>query len=134
MRALYWLWVAFLLVCLVTDSAMYWVVRNRLGQGLDLALDAALVGSITEENLIRGKQFSDKEKAGEWAWEILKKNMGGPLARSLALNFDLTQDGERIWAEGQARVEAPFLLGALAGRGRREIEVNRKLTYQGSYK
>ena len=134
MRALYWLWVMFLLVCLVTDSAVYWVVRNRLGQGLDLALDAALVGSIAEEDLIRGKQFSQKEKADEWAREILLKNMDGSLTRGLTFSFDLVQDGERIWAEGQAKVEAPFLLGALAGNSRREIEVSRKLIYQGSYK
>jgi len=134
MRALFWLWVMFIVVCLVTDTATYWVVRNRLGQGLELALDAALVGGVVEEDLIRGRHLSRKEKAGEWAWEILKKNMSGPLAGSLTFRFDLAQSGDQVWVEGQAKVEAPFLLGAIAGSGRREIVVNRKMTYQGHYK
>ena len=134
MRAFYWLWAMFLLVCLTADTTMYWVVRNRLGQSMELALDAALVGSIAEEDLMRGKQFSHKEKAEMWAQEVLRKNLDGSLSDNLAFHFDFKQDGERIWAEGQAKVEAPFLIGALAGRSRREIEVSRKLTYQGSYK
>ena len=134
MRSLYWLWVMFLLVCLVTDSASYWVVRHRLGQGLELALDAALVGGIAEEDLIWGRQISQKEKASEWAWEILRKNLAGSLAASLTFTFDLTQDKDQIWVSGQASVKAPFLLGALAGGGSREITVNKKLSYQGSYK
>jgi len=124
----------FLLVCLVTDTAMYWVVRDRLGQGLDLALDASLVGSIVEEDLMRGRQQSRRAAAEAWAWDVLQRNMEGPLASSLTLRFKLTQSNDQIWAQGQAKVEAPFLLGSLAGVGRREIEVTRRLMYQGLYR
>ena len=134
MRALFWLWIGFLLVCLVTDSVSYWVVRNRLGESLELALDAALVAGIAEDDLIWGRQLSQKEKAGEWAWDIMRKNMKGSLADSVSLRFDLRQEADRIWAEGQARVEMPFLLGALAGRSEREIVISSKLAYQGLYK
>lgn len=134
MRALFWLWAGFLLVCLVTDSVSYWAVRNRLGESLELALDAALVGGIAEEDLIWGKQFSQREKAGDWAWEIMKRNMGGTLSDSLSLRFDLSQGDDQIWVEGQARAVAPYLLGALAGKGGREIVINKKAAYQGLYK
>ena len=134
MRSLFWLWVMFLLLCLVADSASYWVVRNRLGQSLELALDAALTSGVVEEDLIRGRQLSHRNIAEGWAREILRKNMAGPLAENLSLQFDLIQDKEQIWAEGQARVELPFLLGMLAGKGNREIVVNRKLRFQGSYR
>jgi len=134
MRALFWLWVGFVLVCLVTDSISYWVIRSRLGEGLELALDAALVGGIAEEDLIWGRQLSRKEKAGEWAWEILRRNLEGPLTEDLAFRFDINQEGDLIWAEGRAKVELPFLLGALTGQSRREIVIDRKLAYQGLYK
>lgn len=134
MRAFFWLWVMFLLVCLVTDSASYWVVRNRLSRGLELALDAALVGGVAQEDLIRGRQLVHKNRAVAWAGEILRKNMAGPLARSLTVQFEFSEDKDQIWAEGRAKVEVPFLLGSLAGKGSREIEVNKKMAYQGSYK
>jgi len=133
-RSLFWLWVMFLLVCLVTDSASYWVVRNRLHQSLELALDAALTGSIAEEDLILGRQMSKAKEAESWAREILLRNMSGPLAKTLSFQFELVQDKDQIWAKGQARIELPFLLGVLAGGGKREIVVNRTLRYQGSYK
>jgi hypothetical protein len=134
MRALYWLWVLFIVVCLVTDSAVYWVVRNRLGQSVELALDSALVGGIVEEDLIRGRQLSRKWIAEQWAMEIMRKNMAGPLTDRLIFRFDLKQEDDRIWAEGQASVEVPSLLKAFAGGGSREIKVDRKQTYQGAYK
>jgi hypothetical protein len=97
-------------------------------------LDAALVGSIVEEDLAWGRQLSRKEKAAGWAWEILSKNMAGEIAGTLSFQFDFAQGNDQIFAEGRARVELPFFLGALAGGGRREIEVNKKMSYQGNYK
>jgi len=134
MRAFFWLWIMFLIVCLVTDSAVYWVVGNRLRQSLDLALDAALTGGIVEADLIRGKQLAKKEIAGNWAREILQKNMAGPLTANLGFYFDIFQEKDQIWAEGQAKVKTPYLLGALAGNGSREIVVSRKQIWQGMYK
>ena len=134
MRTFFWLWVMFILLCLITDSAAWWVVRGRLSQGLDLALDAALVRGISEEDLIRGRQLSSLDRAAEWAGEILRKNMEGPLQESLTFQFSLNQDAEQVWAEGYARVVAPSLLGALTGRGSREITVGKKQRYQGIYK
>jgi hypothetical protein len=134
MRALYWLWVLFIVVCLVTDSAVYWVVRSRLGQSLELALDGALVGGVVEEDLIRGRHMAQKGLAEQWARDILWRNMAGPLTGNLAFRFELKQEDDQIWAEGQASVKAPSLLGAFAGKGSREITVNRKRSYLGTYK
>ena len=134
MRSFFWLWVMFLLVCLVTDSASYWVVRDRLGQSLELALDAALISGIAEEDLIWGKQLFRREVATERAAEILRKNAGSLLAESLTFHFEMRRDGDQISAEGQAGVRIPFLLGALAGGGGKEITVSRKMVYQGMYK
>ena len=134
LRSLFWLWVMFLLLCLVTDSASYWIVRSRLSQGLELALDASLVAGIVEEDLIRGRQLARTDRAEAAARDILMKNLQGTLATGLVFQFDLSGEKEQIWAEGQAKAEYPFLLGALVGRGRREITVNRKLRYLGSYK
>ena len=134
MRTLFWLWVMFVLLCLITDAAAWWVVRGRLSQGLDLALDAALVGGVSEEDLIRGRQLSRRDLAAGLAGEILRKNMDGPLLESLTFRISLRQDADLVWAEGYATVDAPSLLGALAGRGSREIAVSKKLRYQGSYK
>ena len=134
MRTLFWLWVMFVLLCLITDAAAWWVVRGRLSQGLDLALDAALVSGVSEEDLIRGRQLSFSDRAAAWAGEILKRNMEGPLQESLTFQFSLRQDAEQVWVEGYARVLAPSLLGVLAGRGSREIAVGKKLRYQGVYK
>jgi len=134
MRAFFWLWIMFLLVCLVTDSAVYWVVGNRLRQSLDLALDAALTGGIDEADLIRGRQLAHKDIAGQRAWEILRKNMAGPLTTDLDFHFDLFQEKDQIWTEGRAKVKTPYLLGALAGKGGREIVVSRKQIWQGMYK
>ena len=133
-RGFFWLWVMFLILCLVTDSATYWVVRSRLSRSMDLALDAAIVGGVVEEDLIWGRHIAESGRAAGLAWEILESNMAGPLQDSLAFHFDLYQDKDRIWAEGRAAIETPFLLGALIGRGRREIAVNKKLDYLGSYK
>jgi hypothetical protein len=134
MRALFWLWAGFLLVCIVADTASYWVARDRLGASLELALDAALVGGIAEEDLVWGRQLSRKEKAEEWARDILRRNLGAALSKNLAFRFSLLQESDTIWAEGQAKVELPYLLGALVGKGSREIVINRKLAYQGLYK
>ena len=134
MRSLFWLWILFLLVCLVADSSAYWVLRGRLGQSLELALDAALVAGVAEDDLIWGRQLSREDRAARSAEDILKRNLAGPLADTLVFRFSLEQSQEQVWAEGQAKVVSPYLLGALVGRGHREIEVNRKMRYQGSYK
>ncbi|MDR0468445.1 MAG: hypothetical protein LBH09_00545 [Peptococcaceae bacterium] len=134
MRALYWLWVSFILVCLIADSAMYWVVRSRLGQGLELALDSALVSGIVEEDLIWGRQLSRRDIAEQCARDILKRNLAGPLTDNLVFQFEMKQENDRVWAEGQASVKTPSLLGAFVGRGSREITVARKQAYQGAYK
>ena len=60
--------------------------------------------------------------------------MEGVLAGTLNVRFDLFTQEEQVWAEGSAAVEAPFLLGALAGVGAREIQVSKKMTYQGLYR
>ena len=134
MRVFFWLWIMFLLVCLVTDSASYWLVRSRLSQSLELSLDAALVSGIAQEDLIRGRQLSHTGRAAVWALDVLKRNMEGPLADSVTLQIEMRQEKEKIWASGKAKVELPYLLGKLAGRGSREIRVNKQMSYQGSYK
>ncbi|MCL1804620.1 MAG: hypothetical protein FWG28_01235 [Clostridiales bacterium] len=134
MRALFWLWVGFLLVCLVTDTVSYWVVRSRLGESLELALDAALVGGIEEGDLIWGKQLTREDRAGVWAREIFQKNMKGSLEGKLSFSFELKQEADQIWTEGRAKAELPYLLGALVGKGSREIVINKKMAYQGLYK
>jgi hypothetical protein len=134
MRALFWLWIGFLLVCIVTDSVAFWVVRSVLGESLGLALDAALVGGIAEEDLIWGRQSSRKEKAEEWAREILRRNLSASLTDKLTFSFELIRENDRLWAEGQVKTEILYLLGSLTGKGGREIVINRKLAYQGLYK
>jgi len=134
MRAFFWLWAMALLLCLVTDSAVYWIARSRLSLSLDLALDAALIGSINEDDLIHGRQLARADQAEAWANAILKKNLSGMLAQSASLNFWLTQDKDCVVAKGQVKSRVPFLSGALAGKGSREISVSRELSYQGRYK
>ena len=134
MRAFFWLWVMILILCLVTDSAAYWVARGRLSASLELALDAALIGSIDESDLTRGRQLARSDNARVWANEISRKNLSGLLARNAAFSFELNQDMDRIWVSGQVRSEIPFLLGSLAGKGGREISVSKSLCYQGGYK
>ncbi len=134
MRAFFWLWIMFLLVCLVTDSASYWLVRHRLGQSLELALDGAIVKSVAEADLIWGRQLAQQEQAKNWARYILWQNMAGPLEQSLSFQMEITGANERIGAAGQAKVSIPFLLAGLIGQEGREITVNKSLAYQGQYK
>jgi hypothetical protein len=134
MRAFFWLWIMFLLVCLVTDSASYWLVRDRLGRSLELALDGAIVAGIAEEDLARGRQLSRQGEAQAWARYILWQNMAGPLEQNLSLRFELVQHDDQIWVTGQAAVKAPSLLAGIAGSQNREIVVNKRLGYQGRYK
>lgn len=134
MRAFFWLWIMFLLVCLVTDSASYWLVRHRLGQSLELALDGAIVKSVAEADLIWGRQLAQQEQAKNWARYILWQNMAGPLEQSLSFQMEITGADERIEAAGQAKVSIPFLLAGLTGQEGREIRVNKSLVYQGQYK
>jgi hypothetical protein len=133
-KTLFWLWAVFLLVILTADAAAYFVVRNRLSQSLELALDGAIVGSISEEDLIFGRQSAGAARAQAVAWELLKGNMAGPLADSLTLQFELLQENEQIMARGRASVRTRFLLASLTGGGAREIIVNKTLRYQGLYK
>ena len=134
MRMLFWLWAVMLLVCLVVDTTAYWIVRSRLRYGLELALDAALVAGVVEEDLIRGRHLIRNDRAVVQASQVIRKNLEGLLSESLDVQFSIAWEKEMIYAEGKARVEYPFLLGTLAGGKRREIEVSRKLRYQGSYK
>lgn len=124
----------FLLVCLVTDSASYWLVRHRLGQSLELALDGAIVKSVAEADLTWGRQLAKQEQAENWARHILWQNMAGPLEQSLSFQMEITGANERIGAVGQAKVSIPFLLAGLIGQEGREITVNKSLAYQGQYK
>ena len=134
MRGFFWLWVMILLLCLVTDSGVYWVTRSRLGVGLELALDAALISGVNENDLIHGRQTAYSDRAEVWANEILIKNLPQRLARDASFSFELTQKNDRIWVSGQVKAAVPFLLGALAGKGSREITVSKVLHYQGGYK
>ncbi len=134
MRAFFWLWIMFLLVCLVTDSASYWLVRHRLSQSLDLALDGAIVSSIAEVDLVWGRQFAEPAKAEAWARHILWQNMAGSLEQSLSFHLEMTADNDRIGAAGQAKVRIPFLLAGLIGQKDKEITVNKRLVYQSQYK
>ena len=134
MKGIFWLWATFLIVVLITDSASYWVTRSRLSQSLELALDAAIVGSVEEGDLIWGRNLARSEKANALAHEFLKSNMAGSLSESLKLQFEFQQEGDRVWVSGAASVRVPYLLGSFVGSGSREITVNKKLNYQGQYK
>ncbi|MDR1194187.1 MAG: hypothetical protein LBK98_08515 [Peptococcaceae bacterium] len=134
MRALFWLWIMFLVVCLVTDSGAYWLIRARLGQSLELALDGALVAGVTEDDLTWGRNLAEGRRAENQAEMLLRQNMAGPLAESLRLTFSLAQADDRVTAAGRASVRFPFLLAGMIGRRGTEIVVNRQLDYQGRYK
>ena len=134
MKGIFWLWVVFLLVILVTDTSSYWVTRYRLSQSLELALDGALVGSVAEEDLVWGKNQAREDRANALAWDIMRSNMAGAHADSLQLQLKLLQENDRVHANGQASVKIPYLLGGVVGRGSREIAVNKRLSYQGLYK
>jgi len=134
MRSLFWLWVVALLLCLVTDSAVYWVARHKISIGLDLALDAALIGGIDENDLIRGRQLARADKAEAWADIILKRNLSGYLADNSVFSFEFYQENDRIWVKGRVDSELPFLLGATVGKKGRMISVSKRMSYQGGYK
>ena len=134
MRAFFWLWVMILIVCLVTDTAAYWVTRYRLSRGLELALDAALVSSVSHEDLIWGRRFAHEGTAEAWGKEILQRNVSGIPGDMLTFSFEFHQGDDNIWAQGQVRANLPSLLGSLYGRSVREIQVTKKTSYQGGYK
>ena len=134
MRAFFWLWVMMLILCLITDSAVYWVARARLSRGLELALDAALVSSVSDEDLIWGRRFAHEDMAEVWGREILRRNTSGALADKLEYTFGFIQENDHVYAQGQVRTELPFLLGSLYGKGARTIAVSKKTDYQGGYK
>jgi len=134
MKTFFWLWVMILIVCLVTDTAVYWVTRSRLSQGLELALDAALVSGISEEDLIWGRKFL-REAVGEARGvEVLKGNITGPAADKMTYSFEFVQEQDLIWVQGQVRTELPSLLGSVLGKGSKEISVSKKMSYLGGYK
>ena len=133
MRGFFWLWIMFLLLCLVTDSAAYWVTRQRLSQSLLFALDGALVAAVEEKDLIWGRNLGDRGKAEAWARQLFYQNMGGHSPENLTLTFSLGQEGERITAQGEAGAKIPFLLAGMINADTR-IVVNKRLDYQGQYK
>jgi len=64
-----------LLAMLIMDLTTFMVVRSRILSSTELALDAALVGGIHQEDIMRGKMYIDEYAGIDLARSYFKSNM-----------------------------------------------------------
>ena len=85
MRVPVWMIFGLLLVILIMDLTTIMVVRSRILSAAELALDAALVGGVNQEDVFVGRLFIDEAAGFDLAQSYFKKNMG--LNENLENNF-----------------------------------------------
>lgn len=64
-----------LLAMIIMDLTTIMVVRSRMLSSAELALDAALVGGIHQEDILRGKMYIDEDEGINLARSYFKSNL-----------------------------------------------------------
>lgn len=134
MRIFVWMWLMFLVLCLILDGSTMWAVREQMRQNLELALDAGLVAGLSEEALVHGCIVVDPERIERTARQLMRENMASELRNTLEFNVVLDQDGNRSNLAAWASVRIPLILTRLAGIENQPLTVRKKGAYQSLYK
>jgi hypothetical protein len=95
MRAIVWMMAALILVTLTFDITLVWSARSQLNQAAELALDGAFVEGLSPEDLFRGKSYLDESAGREAAARLVAENLRPELQKTLELQVDFEQDGNR---------------------------------------
>lgn len=107
MRVPIWMVFSLLLTMLLMDISTILVVRSHLLSSAELALDAALVGGIIQQDAARGRIMIDESAGLELARSYLKRNMGldenleNGLLKKTNLQINFTQNGEKPSVQAQ---------------------------------
>ncbi|MGI6587195.1 MAG: hypothetical protein ACOX2N_07640 [Peptococcia bacterium] len=75
MKVPVWMLFGLILAILLMDLITLLVVRADLIEAINIALDAAFVEGISEEDLFKGESFIEESKAREAALTYFKKNL-----------------------------------------------------------
>lgn len=95
-----WLLFGLLIAILMMDTTTVWAVRGKISGAAQMALDAALVGALTAENVTRGKSFIDEERGLDLARSYFRQNLN--LDSNLENDF-LHETRFELWFEQDGR-------------------------------
>lgn len=134
MKNVLWLWLVFLLLLCCFDATLIWSARGQLAQSLELSLDAALVGALSEEALSLGIWQIDQHLAKKIAEQQLIANSARMLREGLSVDLIFDQNMHQGAIQGIASAKLPLMMTRYLGKEGIEITVRKQMTYQGVYK
>ena len=140
MRVPVWMLFGLILAILLMDLITLLVVRADLIEAVNIALDAAFVEGISEENLFKGESFLEESKAREVALTYFKQNLNLDYnlenkflqKTKFELNFKEEQTKPMISAVVSTTVTT--MVPKLVGHKVIEITVRKKQYFLQSYK
>ena len=134
MKVFLWLWLVFFLLLSCFDATLLWAARGQLAQSLELSLDAALVGALSEEALSMGIWQMDRQQAHAIVEEQLHANSALMLRDGLSVDLIIDQNGDQGTIQGIATASIPLIMTRYLGMEGFEIKVRKQMQYQGIYK
>jgi len=134
MKLFTWLWLTFFVFCLFLDGLVLWSLRAQLAQGLELALDAAVIAGLSAEDLSLGKNFIDEKKADMAAEQLLMSNLAKRIRNQVQIDIQYEQDGNCARIQAVAAVPVPLLISKYLGFADYELKVKKIMNYQNVYK
>lgn len=113
-----WMMFGLLISMLIMDITSVWMVRAKIIQAAEMALDAALVGGILPGDAQRGRSYIDEDKGHDLALSYFRKNMGlnnrleNELLTDTSFQLSFEQDG----VSPKAVVEISAVIKAMVPR------------------
>jgi hypothetical protein len=111
-----WMLCGLLVSILIMDITSVWMVRGKMIQAAEMALDAALVGGLLPSEAQRGQSYIDEPLAYELALSYFRKNMAldskleNERLTDIVFRLSFEQDGVRP----KAAVEINATIKAMA--------------------
>lgn len=121
MRVPFWMIFGFLLAILLMDLTTVMVVRSRIHNSAELALDAALVGGLSEKDFALGRMSIDEAAGAALARTYFKTNMGlneqleSPLLKNTSFRVEFRQNAEKPQAKAEISAVVPALSTKVLG-------------------
>lgn len=143
MRVPIWMLFGLIISILLMDLITVLVIRADLVETVNIALDAAFVEGIREEDLIKGKSALDETKAFNAALTYFKKNLN--LNNNLENNFLKNTKFEPVFNQDNINSTKPMavvtvsttvstMVPKLVGRDGINITIRKKQYFISSYK
>lgn len=136
---LYW-WLALVLILTMLDITTIHIVRSRISDAEDHALDAALVMGLIDMDASRGQLVLDEPRGQDYAKQIFKKNMGlnaameNEFLKSTNLNITFMKSEERPTVKVRCVTKVNLMLPKLLAMQPFVLDISKSRYFTESYR